>query len=126
MDWHLPRHNRENHDEPVSPAKARASPSPSRPSKLTVLSPLQAFSPLQPMTHARERSYPSSDTSSVHTRSRASSITRSLSRRQSLIAHAARWGAGEDYEEEDVMRAAGLFSRLTLVKAPSENEGLKR
>lgn len=129
MDRQAHRHTRENTiEDPGSPGRQpRASPSPSRPTKHTVLSPLQALSPLQPTSQSRHRSQPSSDASSIGTtRSRASSITKSLSRRQSLIAHAARWGAGMDYEEEDVMHAAGLFSRLTLVKAPSENSGLKR
>jgi hypothetical protein len=114
-------------EEPISPPRQiRASPSPSRPSKINALSPLQAFSPLQPMTVPRDRSNTASEASSAGTRSRASSITKSLSRRQSLIAHAARWGTGEDYEDDSSMSSAGLFSRLTLVKAPNEESGLKR
>jgi len=70
-------------------------------------------------------------------RSRASSnasmnapLSRSLSRRESVYAHAARWAAGgEEYDAWDVEGAgngAGSFSRLTLVRAPSEGSALKR
>lgn len=113
-------------DEPISPPRhQRGSASPSRLQKITALSPLQALSPLIP-TPAHPRT--ASETSSVGTgtRSRAGSITKSLSRRQSLIAHAARWGTGDEEEDENYMPGPGLFSKLTLVKAPSEGSGLKR
>ncbi|WRT64843.1 uncharacterized protein IL334_001779 [Kwoniella shivajii] len=103
---------------------ARGSASPSRPMKLSALSPLQTFSPLQP----KQASLPSasaSDAGSLSGRSRASSVTKSLSRRQSLIAHAANWGAGGG-EQQAQPDAGNLFSRLTLVKAPAGDASVRR
>ncbi|OCF37385.1 hypothetical protein I316_00506 [Kwoniella heveanensis BCC8398] len=97
----------------------KAATSPSRPPKLSALSPLQTFSPLQPVKTALPST--GSDAGSLHGRSRSSSVTKSLSRRQSLYAHAAKWGAGDD--QNDLPDAASLFSRLTLVKAPPEETG---
>ena len=125
-------HNRENiHDEPGSSAAkgTRGSPSPSRPHHLNALSPLQALSPMR-SNKSKDMlpavPLPGTDTPGAGGRSRASSITKSLSRRQSLYAHAARWAAGDEYEDEQMTNPGGLFSRLTLVKAPSESSGLKR
>jgi hypothetical protein len=68
--------------------------------------------------------------------SRSTSITKSLTRRQSLIAGAARWDQGqrEEWGDENhwagiaagALPTSGLFSRLTLVKAPAEKSGLKQ
>lgn len=106
---------------------ARLSPSPSRHHhQLTALSPLQAFSPLQSTQPLRETST-NSEYRSGHGRSRSNSITKSLSRRQSLIINAERWGKKEEEDEYDARGdAMSLFSRLTLVKAPVEAATLKR
>ncbi|WWD21435.1 hypothetical protein CI109_105920 [Kwoniella shandongensis] len=105
--------------------QSRASPSPSRPMKLSALSPLQTLSPLQPV-RATPSSLASSDTGSIGGRSRANSVTKSLSRRQSLIAHAEKWGRGDKFMDDDYEKPPDLFSRLTLVKAPAENTGIRR
>ncbi|WVQ97991.1 hypothetical protein IAU59_005111 [Kwoniella sp. CBS 9459] len=97
----------------------KAATSPSRPPKLSALSPLQTFSPLQPVKTALPST--GSDAGSINGRSRSSSVTRSLSRRQSLYAQAAQWGVKED--QNDYSDASNLFSRLTLVKAPPEEAG---
>ncbi|WWC67839.1 uncharacterized protein I206_101756 [Kwoniella pini CBS 10737] len=105
---------------------AKASASPSRPPKLSALSPLQTFSPLQPVKTALPSTSASSDAGSVSGRRRASSVTKSLSRRQSLIAHAANWGAGGK-EDTELPDSGNLFSRLTLVKAPAaDNTTVRR
>ncbi|WWC59363.1 uncharacterized protein I303_101915 [Kwoniella dejecticola CBS 10117] len=118
-------------DDPLSPSSpysgrnAKGSASPSRPPKLSALSPLQTFSPLQPVKAALPPTTASSDAGSISGRSRASSVTKSLSRRQSLIAHAAGWAAGgkEDIDQND---SGNLFSRLTLVKAPAADSSAIR
>jgi len=124
-------------DEPygLSPNSAgrpsRLSPSPSRHHGLSALSPLQAFSPLstpslpnKSLAKDKRQTSPSSGTNSPRGHSRSASLTRSLSRRQSLIANAERWGRGdEDNSRGDV---TALFSRITLVKAPTEETTLKR
>jgi hypothetical protein len=101
----------------------RTSASPSRPHHLTALSPLQSFTSLKPEKASHERPV---GTKTPETLSRANSqkshkshasLSRSLSRRDSLYANAARWGTGGD-EEENV--PSEFFSRLTLVRAPSE------
>ncbi|WVF69948.1 hypothetical protein IAT40_004733 [Kwoniella sp. CBS 6097] len=97
----------------------KAATSPSRPPKLSALSPLQTFSPLQPAKTALPST--GSDAGSIHGRSRSSSVTRSLSRRQSLYEHAAKWRSGK--EQDDSPDLGNLFSRLTLVKAPPEETG---
>ncbi|ORX38879.1 hypothetical protein BD324DRAFT_295692 [Kockovaella imperatae] len=114
----------DSHGEHASPSrKSKYSGSPSRP-HMTALSPLQAFSPLQSMSLPfKEQSAVSDKSPSL---SRTSSLTRSLSRRQSLIAHAASWDAGHDYDDENLTNPMALFSRLTLVKAPSQDTGLRR
>lgn len=61
--------------------------------------------------------------------SRTNSITRSLSRRQSLYRAAAEWTEGKEYADENLTNPAALFSRLTLVKAPAadqQEQGLRR
>ncbi|KAK8847345.1 hypothetical protein IAR55_005202 [Kwoniella newhampshirensis] len=134
LHHHLASGGKENMPDdhlPASPQsftgrQSRASPSPSRPMKLSALSPLQTLSPLQPV-RATPSSLASSDTGSVGGRSRANSVTKSLSRRQSLIAHAEKWGAGGDkFMDEEYGNAPNLFSRLTLVKAPSESTSIRR
>ncbi|ORY30411.1 hypothetical protein BCR39DRAFT_529782 [Naematelia encephala] len=115
---------------PPSPSRnARGNISPSRPFGLSALSPLQTFSPLQPKSTLDGAGFAGS---SEGRRSRASSrgsLTRSLSRRQSLIDHAARWAVGDEYGDENYGSVSGLFtkSRLTLVKAPAEKKiGMQR
>jgi hypothetical protein len=137
LDRHL---SKSLNDEVFSPSSSsssgfgknlRLSPSPSRHHGLTALSPLQTFSPLhstaQPL---REReNHPSSNTSPERAQgslSRKNSLTRSLSRRQSLIIHAEKWRSGEDYDWDSSADASTLFSRLTLVKAPVEGANLRR
>ncbi|WVW78552.1 hypothetical protein I302_100508 [Kwoniella bestiolae CBS 10118] len=118
----------EQHSVPSSPYSSRnvrGSASPSRPPKLSALSPLKTFSPLQPIKSALPSTSAPSDTGSISGRSRASSVTKSLSRRQSLIAHAATWGAGGQQEPEHP-EAGSLFSRLTLVKAPAADTTARR
>ena len=115
---------------------SRSSSSATRPHLFNALSPLQAFSPLQPIAQPISGSTsplpPSKDPSGspgssvgAPSLSRSSSVTRSLSRRQSLIAHAARWDKGE-YVDENLTNPMALFSRLTLVKAPQEKQGIRR
>ena len=112
------------------PGRNRLSQSPSRHHGLTALSPLQAFSPLQPtaplfgISHSRSNSDAGSVASSVADGSRTGSVTRSLSRRQSLIASAEKWSPGE--LENSRGDASSLFSRLTLVKAPAEGANIRR
>ncbi|WVQ76109.1 hypothetical protein IAR50_005751 [Cryptococcus sp. DSM 104548] len=84
--------------------------SPSRP-KRGALSPLQTLSPLEPL----KSSPPVRVTDTVGAGSRRASLTRSLSRRESMVENAAAWRRGEDVGGD----GRGLFSRLTLVKAPS-------
>ncbi|KAK6903860.1 hypothetical protein I203_107368 [Kwoniella mangroviensis CBS 8507] len=119
----------EQHSLPSSPYSssrhAKGSASPSRPPKLSALSPLKTFSPLLPVKSALPSTSASSDAASIGGRSRASSVTRSLSRRQSLIAHAASWGAG-GHNEPEHPDAGNLFSRLTLVKAPAADTNIRR
>lgn len=110
---------------PSSAAKSsKLSPSPARHHGLNALSPLQAFSPLQTLPLPVKDKSQSSGTDSPKTHTRSSSLTRSLSRRQSLIANAEKWGRGE--EEENRGDIGSLFSRITLVKAPAEETTLKR
>lgn len=52
------------------------------------------------------------------------SLSRSLSRRQSLYNSAENWREGREYRDENLTNPAGLFSKLTLVKAPGEAKGL--
>ena len=133
-------HSKSLTDEGFSPSSssgsgfgknARLSPSPSRHHGLTALSPLQAFSPLQTTAQPlREReNHPSNNTSperGQNGRSRKNSLTRSLSRRQSVIINAEKWRSGEDYDWDSSADASSLFSRLTLVKAPVEGANLRR
>ncbi|WVQ83386.1 hypothetical protein IAT38_005527 [Cryptococcus sp. DSM 104549] len=112
---------------------SRTSPSPSRPPKLSALSPLQTFSPLQPVKTAppgpagdAPATTGTNSAASGGGRSRAGSVTRSLSRRDSVVAQAARWGSGEGNYDEEQTSPRNLFSRLTLVKAPAEKPGLGR
>jgi len=115
----------------LSPSAAgrsqRLSPSPSRHYGLSALSPLQAFSPLPtPSALPKEKSSRSSNagTDSPKTHTRSSSLTRSLSRRQSLIANAEKWSRGDEHGDRGDVES--LFSRITLVKAPAEETTLKR
>jgi hypothetical protein len=126
-----------NMDVPSSPSGLRPRPhqSPSRHHGLSALSPLQGLSPMPTASvplpsprssHARSISG-ESDGRSAGGHSRAGSVTRSLSRRQSLYHSAAEWGDGKEYGNENTSTPASLFSRLTLVKAPaSEQAGLRR
>jgi hypothetical protein len=111
--------NMDNSSPQSIPGKNKLSASPSRHRNHNVLSPLQTFSPLQPVSNLPKSSL-ASDAGSVGGRSRAPSLTRSLSRKQSLYANAAKWSQGHDYDDENITNPASLFSRLTLVKAPSE------
>jgi hypothetical protein len=52
------------------------------------------------------------------------SLSRSLSRRQSLYNSADNWREGREYRDENITSPAGLFSKLTLVKAPGEAKGV--
>ena len=107
---------------PGKPRSIRASPSPSRGHHhgLSALSPLQMFSPLEGGRQLKPKPRTPSDASMTSGAglSRSSSVTRSLSRRQSLIASAAKWSPGQDYEQENYAK----FSRLTIVKAPAEKD----
>nr|ODN93822.1 hypothetical protein L204_05008 [Cryptococcus depauperatus CBS 7855] len=96
--------------------RQRTSSSPRLP-KLSALSPLQAFSPLESTRRISETAAPLS--SSLQ---RAGSLTRGLSRRESMIENAKKW-TGEDNEEDE---GTGLFSRLTLVKAPTQENNKDR
>jgi hypothetical protein len=125
----------ERYEFPGSPGSnraARASPSPSRHHGLSALSPLQTLSPLQPSREiSKSPSRPSYDPDAgintpSTTRSRASSVTKSLSRRQSVVRSAEQWSAGKEYVDENITNPSNLFSRLTLVKAPQEDKGMKR
>ncbi|WVR04563.1 hypothetical protein IAU60_001570 [Kwoniella sp. DSM 27419] len=122
------RGNKENtmpEDSSFGRSIPRGAASPSRPPKLSALSPLQTLSPMQPPKTALPSSY--SETGSVGGRSRSSSVTKSLSRRQSVIAHAASWAAAPEGDAEHPY-AGSSFSRLTLVKAPAEDssQGVRR
>lgn len=105
-----------------------ASPS-LRPHGLTALSPLQAFSPLQKHKDLKDepQSAGASDggrtPASESTRSRAGSVTKSLSRRASLYHSAEVLGRDEMQNEQS---PSALFSRLTLVKAPGQKEGIRQ
>ncbi|WWC86994.1 uncharacterized protein L201_001876 [Kwoniella dendrophila CBS 6074] len=117
-------------EEPSSPSAyggrhIKGSLSPSRPIKLSALSPLQTFSPLQPAKISLPSTATASDAGSVSGRSRASSVTKSLSRRQSIIAHAASWDKEARLEHEQP-NIGNLFSRLTLVKAPAADTTVRR
>ncbi|ODN82301.1 hypothetical protein L202_02580 [Cryptococcus amylolentus CBS 6039] len=85
-------------------------PSPSRP-KRGALSPLQTLSPLEPL----KASPPVRVTDTAGAGPRRASLTRSLSRRESMVENAAAWRRGEEVGGD----GRGLFSRLTLVKAPA-------
>lgn len=120
----------------TSPRSIRSNKSGASPHRhhhqLNALSPLQAFSPLQTpqlnhdkrLGHSRATSEAGSAGYGGH--SRSNSVTKSLSRRQSLIASAERWKEGNEWQDENIGPAAGLFSKLTLVKAPNEGSGLKK
>ncbi|RXK37492.1 hypothetical protein M231_05213 [Tremella mesenterica] len=117
---------------PNKPRQVRASPSPSRHPHhhgLSALSPLQMFSPLEsnqpPMPKPKSRA--PSETSSGGPR-RPTSVTPSLSRRQSVISQAAKWGQREyDIGREEPYSIGEVFSRLTIVKAPAEKDtGLRQ
>lgn len=120
--------NRENTDHlaapspPLSIRGSRGGTSPSsRPPKLNALSPLQAFSPLQSMKTPMHVS-DTAGTGSLRRSGSTSSVTRSLSRRESMIENAQRWRSGVDAADD----GKGLFSRLTLVKAPRRKDDVRR
>lgn len=120
--------NRENTDHlaapspPLSIRGSRSGTSPSsRPPKLNALSPLQAFSPLQSMKTPMHVSDTAGTGSLTRSRS-SSSVTRSLSRRESMVENAQRWRSGLDADDD----GKGLFSRLTLVKAPRKKDDVRR
>lgn len=121
-------------DSPSSPSGLRPQQSPSRHHGRSALSSLQGLSPMptpsiplpSPSSHTRSISG-ESDGRSAGGHSRTGSVTRSLSRRQSLYHSAAEWGVGKEYSNENLTSPASLFSRLTLVKAPaSEQSGLRK
>lgn len=111
---------------------ATASPS-LRAHGLSALSPLQTFSPLHTHKELRDSSTLASAAASdgsrtpgsESNRSRAGSLTRSLSRRESLYRSAEIWNKDEDaYKADHQQTPAEMFSRLTLVKAPVKKEGM--
>ncbi|TYJ51404.1 hypothetical protein B9479_008026 [Cryptococcus floricola] len=85
-------------------------PSPSRP-KRGALSPLQTLSPLEPL----KASPPVRVTDTAGAGARRASLTRSLSRRESMVENAAAWRRGEEVGGD----GRGLFSRLTHTRSKS-------
>jgi hypothetical protein len=43
-----------------------------------------------------------------------------------VVRSAEQWSAGKEYVDENITNPSSLFSRLTLVKAPQEDKGMKR
>lgn len=106
----------------AAPRVAKAGSSPSRqPHPLNALSPLQSFSPLQSVPVPKTAG-PESAPSDGRGR-----LVRSMSRKQSMYASAAQWEKGQ-YERalEAENMSGGLFSKITLVKAPDQESGLKK
>ena len=118
-------HPRSMTDLDGGPAVKRPSASPGRHHHgLSALSPLQTFSPLQPVAIPRREGSGRSRANSA-AKEEKPSLSRSLSRRQSLYRNAEKWDAGEEYVDENMMNPGSLYSRLTLVKAPAEKEGIR-
>lgn len=100
--------------------------SPSRIPHLNALSPLQSFSPLQASPGPRTAStITESAPASVPSEGRGR-LVRSMSRKQSMYASAAQWEKGQYERDHENRQAGGLFSRITLVKAPDVESGLKK
>lgn len=96
---------------------------------LNALSPLQSFSPLQTSPRPKTASVPSASAGSLTdsaTGEGRTRLVRSMSRKQSMYASAAQWEKGQWERENENTPIGGLFSKITLVKAPDLDSGLKK
>lgn len=116
---------------PRTSTRGAGGASPSRtPHHLNALSPLQSFSPLEPSSMPKlapaVSNSPLVGSAPDSATSESRRLVRSMSRKQSMYASAAHWEKGQWERENENMPMGGLFSKITLVKAPDQDSGLKK